>query len=104
MGVIYHRMFGGELDGVLMLTHMGFRAWEVRESVAELFHRTIPGALNYSDEGKRRRWRAAVKAGWRVVPLSVTKYTGGKPRRKRIGYRGPSAAECARNRAWDQVG
>lgn len=111
MGVKFYRMFGGEHRGDLALLHIGFRAQEVRASIAKLY---ADHDYPYSAEARSAAWRRAVRDGWRVVPLSITKYTGGKrrvppaPRKKTVRefMRScePTAAECARNRAWDQVG
>lgn len=110
------RMFAGELEGELVLLYMGFRANEVRQSISELFFvrgegPQSAGALNYSWAGRKRRWQMARKAGWRVVPVVVARASVPKPvnrapkyRHGRGIFRGPTAAECALNRAWDQVG
>lgn len=66
-----YRMFAGELDGQLVLSHFGFRARDVRESVAKMFV-----TRNLQDWPWRRRvtvaWADAKKAGWRVAPVIVS--------------------------------
>ncbi len=107
-----YRMFAGELDGELMLTHLSFRKDDVRLSIAQLFYDGSTHKWSY--DMTKRFWREALKAGWRVVPVVVAKATVPglpRPRAKRRHWNGsvrglgePTAAECARNRAWDQVG
>lgn len=59
------KMFCGELEGELFVCQLGFRAREVRVSIATLFPRTNwPG-------GEQNSWSDARKAGWRVVPVRV---------------------------------
>ena len=56
------KMFCGELRGQLEPCHIGFRADEVRRSIAMLFN---------EGQGNSKWWPDAKREGWRVVPVEV---------------------------------
>lgn len=58
------KMFCGELHGVLEPGHIGFRANEVRFSIAAMFNDWHP---------EKKGWTEARREGWRVVPVEVRK-------------------------------
>lgn len=66
------RMFSGELDGDIEPCHISFRAAAVRHSISELFREREGRVLN---NNAKAMWRRAQKAGWRVVPVLVTRAT-----------------------------
>lgn len=62
------RMFCGELDGELQPLHISFRAENVRVSIRILFRHEVAGFDQYNAAAL---WKAARKAGWRVVSVYV---------------------------------
>lgn len=73
-----YRMFAGELEGHLVLSHISARADSVRDSIADMFLAppsldvTLAGEASVKDRLKVA-WRKARKDGWRVVPVKVSR-------------------------------
>lgn len=68
------RMFAGEVDGHLALSHMSVRADGVRYSIAHMFLSPPSWDVEVSTRDRLKvAWGKARKGGWRVVPVWVSR-------------------------------
>jgi hypothetical protein len=64
-----YRLFAGELNGDLVLCHIGPVARDVRLSIERLFYERGDAPRRHEPEV----WASARAEGWRVVPVAIEK-------------------------------